>query len=360
MSKKILTVAIPTYNGGDSLIEAVKSCEHLKIPKDDFEILVCDNASNDGSIDKLRNLTYKFPNVRIEINNTNIGRVGNWRRCINLSNSDYLIFLFTNDRIHYNNIVSELLKLMRNKNYPALMCNTLGITDRGKFLFYDKYEGEISLKEFIDKYFVEKMNFVSLGILQSYIFNLSVIKKYNITFREDIDRTTDRVFIFDVIRLGGGIFYKSNSILTEWILNHRRSHAKYHLSMYLSDFSEFYKHFHTIWIQEFLANMYILTNSGYSDKESLYLMYSYIKQELYIKRIKKIVASLLKKLKKFKSYEYEKLNYDYALEEVAYKVLITYLDITKHRNLTSIVKHEYIALKSVIKRLASKILKSIE
>ena len=49
MTKKLLTIAIPTYNGGNALIEAVESCKYINIPDSDLEVLVADNCSTDHS-----------------------------------------------------------------------------------------------------------------------------------------------------------------------------------------------------------------------------------------------------------------------------------------------------------------------
>lgn len=48
MSNKFLTVAIPTYNGGNALIEAVESCKKIDLDTSEFEVLVVDNDSNDN------------------------------------------------------------------------------------------------------------------------------------------------------------------------------------------------------------------------------------------------------------------------------------------------------------------------
>ena len=44
-----LTIAIPNFNGGEKLKKAITSCKLIKIPQDEFEILVVDNKSTDNS-----------------------------------------------------------------------------------------------------------------------------------------------------------------------------------------------------------------------------------------------------------------------------------------------------------------------
>ena len=52
-----LTIAIPNFNGGEKLKKAVTSCKLIKMPQNEFDILVVDNKSTDNSfeiIDELK------------------------------------------------------------------------------------------------------------------------------------------------------------------------------------------------------------------------------------------------------------------------------------------------------------------
>ena len=51
-----LTVAVPNYNGGKNLQRAIESCKKIKIPLNDYEILIEDNCSTDNSIDTINEL----------------------------------------------------------------------------------------------------------------------------------------------------------------------------------------------------------------------------------------------------------------------------------------------------------------
>jgi len=61
-----LTIGIPNFNGGNNLKEAIESCQHIKLPKEDIEILIVDNQSTDDSIstiEKLGKKNYKHKTV---------------------------------------------------------------------------------------------------------------------------------------------------------------------------------------------------------------------------------------------------------------------------------------------------------
>lgn len=52
--KPLVAVLIPNWNGREDLLECLGSLAALDYPKDRLEIIVCDNASADGSMDAIR------------------------------------------------------------------------------------------------------------------------------------------------------------------------------------------------------------------------------------------------------------------------------------------------------------------
>ena len=95
-----LTVAIPNYNGGENLKRSIESCKWIKVPKNDYEILIADNKSTDDSIGIVNDMKKEFTNIRLIQNEKNLGRIQNWNAVIEKTQSKYLIFLFSNDLIN--------------------------------------------------------------------------------------------------------------------------------------------------------------------------------------------------------------------------------------------------------------------
>lgn len=56
MMKKFVSVVVPTYNRCDTLKESLPSLANQTYPKDSYEILLCDNNSNDSTIELLKQL----------------------------------------------------------------------------------------------------------------------------------------------------------------------------------------------------------------------------------------------------------------------------------------------------------------
>ena len=115
-----LTVAIPNYNGGNNLKRAIESCRNIKSSKKNYEILVVDNKSTDNSLEIVADLKGEFPNLRLIENQTNVGRIKNWNVCIDNSQGDYLLYLFTNDMISENNNISQILEILDSDSSISL------------------------------------------------------------------------------------------------------------------------------------------------------------------------------------------------------------------------------------------------
>ena len=115
-----LTIAIPNFNGGKKLKKAIISCKLIKIPQDEFDILVVDNKSTDNSLEIVDELKKEFPNLRLIKNQDNVGRIQNWNACIKNCNSKYITFLFINDLISKHNNIDQILEILDSDDSISL------------------------------------------------------------------------------------------------------------------------------------------------------------------------------------------------------------------------------------------------
>lgn len=90
------TVMIPTYQRLDLLKEAVKSLLDQGIGNSLAVIIVDNDDSGDQNLDDYV-YSLRDSNVALYRNTTNLGMVGNWNRCIELSVTDRLIILHDDD-----------------------------------------------------------------------------------------------------------------------------------------------------------------------------------------------------------------------------------------------------------------------
>jgi glycosyltransferase involved in cell wall biosynthesis len=100
----LVTIAIPTFNRCALLRIALESalCQtHAAI-----EILVCDNASTDGTAQYLEGVTDS--RVRHVRHASNVGLVGNWNACVEHATGQYMLVLSDDDRLAPNAIENLL------------------------------------------------------------------------------------------------------------------------------------------------------------------------------------------------------------------------------------------------------------
>jgi len=92
-----VSVLIPTYNAAAFLDEAITSV--LNQTFTDFELVIVDNCSTDHSKEVISKYLVD-KRVRYYVNETNIGHVRNFNKCLELADGEYLKFLCADDKFH--------------------------------------------------------------------------------------------------------------------------------------------------------------------------------------------------------------------------------------------------------------------
>jgi glycosyltransferase involved in cell wall biosynthesis len=95
MTKPLISICMPTYNGEPFLEEAIHSA--LTQTLGDFELLIVDDCSTDNTVAIAQRHALADPRVRVIQNEQNMGLVGNWNKCIGLTNGEWIKFLFQDD-----------------------------------------------------------------------------------------------------------------------------------------------------------------------------------------------------------------------------------------------------------------------
>jgi glycosyltransferase involved in cell wall biosynthesis len=88
------SVCIPVYNGAEYLGEAIESV--LAQTFDDFELLICDDASTDATPELVA--AFRDPRIRNLKFEQNLGQSGNFNRCIEHARGDLWTLLSADDR----------------------------------------------------------------------------------------------------------------------------------------------------------------------------------------------------------------------------------------------------------------------
>lgn len=89
------SACVPVYNGAAYLRECLDSI--LSQTFQDFEIVVVDDGSSDDSAALIGEYAKSEPRLRFHRNQTNLGLVANWNKCLSLSRGTWIKFLFQDD-----------------------------------------------------------------------------------------------------------------------------------------------------------------------------------------------------------------------------------------------------------------------
>ncbi len=100
MSNPKVSVGVPVYNGEKYVRQALDSL--LAQDFDDFEIVICDNASTDGTAEICQSYAAKDPRIRYFRNESNIGASPNYSRTFELARGQYFKWCAHDDRCHPN------------------------------------------------------------------------------------------------------------------------------------------------------------------------------------------------------------------------------------------------------------------
>lgn len=102
-SQPQLSVLIVSWNSWDHLNACLSSIGKSSFT--DFEIIVIDNASADGTADKLR---YNYPKVRLYQNDTNVGHTLAVNQGLKLARGDHMLILDADTEL-YEDTISQLM-----------------------------------------------------------------------------------------------------------------------------------------------------------------------------------------------------------------------------------------------------------
>lgn len=160
MKHPLVTVICLCYNHARYVKEAVDSVMRQNWPN--VELLVVDDASTDNSREAIGALAEKYPRIKVQFNEVNMGHCRSFNQMFRQSKGDFVIDLAADDVLMPGRIqtgVEELL--IAGRNYGVHFGDAIYINEQGEELglHSGKYphatvpEGDI-YKELISRYFI--------------------------------------------------------------------------------------------------------------------------------------------------------------------------------------------------------------
>ncbi|MGI8983239.1 MAG: glycosyltransferase family 2 protein [Acidimicrobiales bacterium] len=105
----LVTVGIPTYNREQGLVRAVESVlAQTHVP---IDLVICDNASTDGTAQLCAELAARHPNIRYVRQDCNVGATGNFNRVFSEARGPYFMWLGDDDWIDVGYVAACLAAL---------------------------------------------------------------------------------------------------------------------------------------------------------------------------------------------------------------------------------------------------------
>lgn len=130
--QNIVSILIPVYNREELIGKTLNSA--LNQTYDNFEIIVVDNASTDNTWEIIQKYEKQDGRIKAFRNNTNIGPVKNWRKCLDYATGEYGKILWSDDLIAPDFI---------EKTIPWMEDKDVGFVFTGTEIFYDSSNKKI-------------------------------------------------------------------------------------------------------------------------------------------------------------------------------------------------------------------------
>lgn len=144
-----VSILIPVYNREKFIAECIQSA--LDQTYTDFEVVVVDNDSDDGTWEICQRFAALDQRVRVFRNDTNIGPVRNWKRCAEEARGEFSKILFSDDCLEPN-CLSQMVPKLDAPVVALVYCAVLmGATKEKAAIVYSNPESSrLSASRFVD------------------------------------------------------------------------------------------------------------------------------------------------------------------------------------------------------------------
>lgn len=133
-----VSILIPVFNRKEYIAECIQSAIDQTFT--DFEIVVVDNASDDGTWEICKKISLTDERVKIFRNQSNIGPVRNWMRCAEEAKGEFSKILFSDDTIKSDCIELMVNCFEENKNCAFVFCSVMIGPSKEKYqIHYNKF-----------------------------------------------------------------------------------------------------------------------------------------------------------------------------------------------------------------------------
>jgi glycosyltransferase involved in cell wall biosynthesis len=131
MTSPRVSVLIPTFKYARYLPEAIESVLGQQFA--DFELLISDDCSGDGSAEILMEYAARDPRIRAIVQEKNLGMVQNWNWCLSQARGVYVKYLFGDDKLARPDALGKMVAMLEANPGAALaVCARLILDEQSK------------------------------------------------------------------------------------------------------------------------------------------------------------------------------------------------------------------------------------
>ena len=154
------SIILPVFNGGHLVKECVNSILAQDLPE--FDLLVLDNASNDGTSEWLTSLSDS--RIRVTRSDTKLSMEGNWARIKDIPKNEFMTLIGHDDILHPH-YLSEMSRLIEKHPHATLYQAHFDFIDAaGKHISYCKPMDEVQYgHEFLACHMMQTMDSMGTG-----------------------------------------------------------------------------------------------------------------------------------------------------------------------------------------------------
>lgn len=224
ISHPLVSILIPVYNREKYIKETIDSA--IRQTYSNIEIIVVDNNSSDDTWNIIVKISENDKRIKIFKNETNIGPVLNWKRCVSEASGVYGKILWSDDLIAPTFIEKTLLGLKDNANVGFVFTGTeifVDSTGENEYVYDIGKTGTYNSKDYVEGVLFGRGFPVSPGCA---LFRLSDLEK---NLKVDIDNNVNSDFSKHAIGNDLLIFLLTANEYKEFrFINERLSYFRHH------------------------------------------------------------------------------------------------------------------------------------
>ncbi len=189
------------------------------------EIVLVDNASTDDTVARARAMLAGVAGVRIIVNETNIGRIENWNRCLELATGRYLKFALANDVLMPGG-ADMLMAAARRNPTAAIICSgqqdVEAVPAAPESAATNPPTEKLAPGEALLRFCTDGNNSGGLGGM---LIDGERVRQASLRFRADIPYWADFYFAIELAALGGTVYVYAPSYFFDKSIKTRFANA---------------------------------------------------------------------------------------------------------------------------------------